>query len=223
MKSKGQKNSASYETNEATITVSQYKTFQLAFDYFNAKLFDGGLPQLLVTLQRHGGTLGYFAPKRFIARANGEIAHELALNPDGFLGRTDEDITSTLIHEQVHLWQQVHGRPPRRGYHDKQWAGKMKSIGLYPSSTGKVGGKETGGRVSHFIIPGGPFQLAWQELARGGSNSIGKANRRSGSHGKAKQNSLAQIADKTYGARPPSRSIATDARCRWWQHRIPPK
>jgi hypothetical protein len=41
----------------------------------------------------------------------------------------------------------------------------MKGVGLQPSSTGAVGGKETGHRVSHYVIPGGLFAKAFAELA----------------------------------------------------------
>jgi hypothetical protein len=86
-----------------TITQSEYRTFQQAYDFFNAELFAGSLPQVLVTLQRHAKAYGYFAPERFIGRVEQEAAHELAMNPDHF-GRTDKLILSTLVHEMVHVW-----------------------------------------------------------------------------------------------------------------------
>jgi hypothetical protein len=52
------------------------------------------------------------------------------MNPDSFTGRTDEAIMSTLAHEMAYVWQQNHRTPPRRSYHDRQWAAKMKEIGL---------------------------------------------------------------------------------------------
>jgi hypothetical protein len=159
--------SASYET-AGEITATQYKTFQAAFDHLNKALFAGGLPQPLITLQRHGGMNGHFAGKKFVGRRNGESTDEIALNPDNFTGRTDEDICGTLTHEMVHGWQKAFGHPPRGNYHDKEWAAKMKEIGLYPSSTGQVGGKEAGGRVSHYIIKDGPFAKAYAELAKTG-------------------------------------------------------
>ena len=94
--------------------------------------------------------------------------HELALNPDGFHGRTDGLILSTLVHEMCHVWQETHGTPPRRGYHDRQWAGKMREIGLQPSSTGEAGGKETGQSVSHYLLPEGRFAKASAALAASG-------------------------------------------------------
>ncbi len=167
MKSKGKKpikHDTKTASDDTTITVSQYRCFQVAFDFFNATLFNSTLPQVLVTLTRRGNTQGYFSPHRFIGRTNEAITHELALNPDSFTGRSDKEILSTLVHEMCHLQQQTHGHPPRRGYHDRDWGALMKKIGLHPSSTGQPGGKETGGHVSHFIIADGPFAKAYSDL-----------------------------------------------------------
>jgi len=154
-------------TKEA-ITQAQYRALQEAYDFFNAELFGGSLPHVLVTLQRHARAKGYFSPERFTGRTEAAAAHELALNPDIFTGRTDEDILSTLAHEMAHVWQQAHGKPPRRSYHDRQWAAKMKEIGLQPSTTGEPGGKETGQSVTHYIIGGGVYAKAYAKLkARG--------------------------------------------------------
>ena len=169
------------------ITQVEYNGFQKAYDFFNAQLFGASLPPVLVTLQRHAKTRGYFAPERFTGRVDAEAAHELALNPDSFTGRTDEQILSTLAHEMAHVWQQTHGKPPTRCYHDRQWAAKMKEIGLQPSTTGEPGGKETGQSVTHYIVPGGAyaeayaklkakgFQLHWQSAPEDRAASVKKA------------------------------------------------
>src|SRR2546423_13257854 len=73
----------------AAITITEYQGFQKAYDFFNRELFEGSLPQVLVTLQRHANTRGYFSPERFSGRVNNAAVHELALNPDNFTGRTD--------------------------------------------------------------------------------------------------------------------------------------
>jgi predicted SprT family Zn-dependent metalloprotease len=148
----------------AAITEREYRAFQEAYDFLNAKLFAGTLPNVLVTFQRQANAKGYFAPERFMGRVDASKAHELAMNPDVFTGRSDELILSTLAHEMAHVWQQTHGRPPRRSYHDKQWAEKMKEIGLQPTTTGQPGGKEVGQSVTHYIIPGGAYQRAYEEL-----------------------------------------------------------
>jgi hypothetical protein len=60
--------------------------------------------------------------------------------------------------------QHQFGKPPRNSYHDKQWAGKMRQIGLIPTATGEEGGKETGQKMHHLIEEGGPFQRAFVSL-----------------------------------------------------------
>jgi hypothetical protein len=152
----------------AAITLTAYQGFQQAYDFFNRELFGGLLPQVLVTLQRHAKTYGYFSPQRFSGRIDKAAVHELALNQDGCHGRTDGLILSTLVHEMCHVWQETHGTPPRRGYHDRQWAGKMREIGLQPSSTGEEGGKETGQSVSHYLLPEGRFAKVYATLAATG-------------------------------------------------------
>src|SRR5215510_11206683 len=169
---------------QQVITLKEYQGFQKAYDFFNRELFSGRLPQVLVTLQRHANTRGYFSPKRFKGRVEKETVHELALNPDTFTDRTDEMILSTLVHEMCHVWQETYGEPSRRGYHNRQWAGKMQAVGLHPSSTGEPGGMETGQAMSHYILPEGRYvktfaklaqsglQLHWQSVQTGGSAKI---------------------------------------------------
>ena len=151
-----------------TTTVSEYITFQTAYDHFNSQLWAGKLPNVLITLQRKKGALGYFSPDRFSARGSKGAAHELAMNPDHFAGRDDKAILSTLVHEMAHVWEQEFGKPPRGGYHGKKWAEEMKRIGLYPSDTGCEGGKETGPKISHYVVAGGDYELAFGALAATG-------------------------------------------------------
>jgi hypothetical protein len=153
---------------QTVITLKEYQGFQRAYDFFNRELFSGRLPQVLVTLQRHANTRGYFSPQRFKGRVEKQTVHELALNPDTFTGRTDEMILSTLVHEMCHVWQETYGEPSRRGYHNRQWAAKMQAVGLQPSSTGEEGGMETGQAMSHFILPDGRFAKAYMKLAESG-------------------------------------------------------
>jgi SprT-like family len=151
------------------ITPLEYSGLQQAFAFLNAKLFDGQLPNVFLTMQRRAKSGGYFSPDRFTKRGSSEREHELALNPDIFTTKTDAFIVSILLHEMVHLWQHVRGTAPKRhGYHDKEWAAKMTSVGLMPSNNGMVGGRVTGMRMQHYIIDGGPFSQAFAELAASG-------------------------------------------------------
>jgi hypothetical protein len=149
--------------NCSAITHAEYRAFQDAYDFFNAELFNGSLPQVLITLQRKARSGGYFAPQRFNGRLEKADVHEIALNPDGFTGRTDKWVLSVLVHEQAHAWQKTYGKYSGN-YHNKEWASKMDSLGLVPSSTGSPGGRRTGQSMRHYIAEDGPYQKAYQKL-----------------------------------------------------------
>jgi hypothetical protein len=146
-----------------TATDPVYRDLDTAYQFFNERLFDGALPPVALTLQRKAHSLGYHHPNKFSTKDN-ELADEVALNPDHFLGRTPEEVLSTLVHEMCHVWQKFTGRPAKGGYHDKQWAEKMEAIGLMPSDTGQPGGKTTGVKMNHYIIPRGKFAQCASEL-----------------------------------------------------------
>lgn len=149
-------------------TLEAYGEWQLAFNYFNDRLFDGELPNTLITLTRRHGALGYFCERAFQNR-DGAIAHEIAMNPAWFQQQGDASTFSTLVHEMCHCWRFVYGQRNRKGgfgspgYHDARWADKMVSIGLMPSDTGKPGGRRTGYHMSDYVIEGGAFDLACRE------------------------------------------------------------
>ncbi len=145
----------------------EYGSLQQAFDRFNKELFEGQLPDCFIVYQRRSHSGGHFAPNRLAGRGTNFAKHEVSLNPDGFIGKSDEFICSILAHEMAHCWQEHCSSKKRKrySYHDKEWAAKMKAIGLQPSNSGMVGGKETGVHMSHYILDGGPFQIAYQKLA----------------------------------------------------------
>ena len=118
----------------------------------------------LFTLQRERRTFGYCSRQRFVSRSSGILVDEIAMNPAYFAVRSIRQSLSTLAHEMVHQWQYHHGKPGRRGYHNLEWADKMESVGLMPSDTGLPGGKRTGEQMTHYIVDGGPFDLACAEL-----------------------------------------------------------
>jgi predicted SprT family Zn-dependent metalloprotease len=149
-------------------TEEAYRGFYLAFEVFNGMLFGNMLPGVMITMQRSKAYRGYFSSERFGHRRGTEVIDEIALNPCTFIDRTDKAIISTLVHEMVHQWQFHFGKPGRRGYHNRQWAAKMIEIGLMPSHTGEPGGKQTGQRVTHYIIDGGSYDTNWQKLEASG-------------------------------------------------------
>jgi hypothetical protein len=143
-------------------TSQQYAALQTAYSFFNVKLFSDELPSCLITLQRKNGALGYFSGNRFSSSDESLTTDEIALNPTFFAIRSEEQGLSTLVHEMCHLWQHHFGFPGRRGYHNREWALKMKDVGLQPSHTGEEGGKMTGDSMTHYIIESGSFSKAYE-------------------------------------------------------------
>jgi hypothetical protein len=144
-------------------TTRAYASLQAAFNFFNTKLFKGKLPHVVITMQRHKGAFGYFHGNRFQnTTTNEDIRDEIAMNPQHFAERPIEETLATLVHEMVHLWQHrdPHGKPPRTGYHNQQWARKMTELGLTPTDDGTPNGKTTGQRMHHMVVPNGPFAKA---------------------------------------------------------------
>ncbi|MCZ2719969.1 SprT-like domain-containing protein [Erwinia amylovora] len=144
-------------------TQQAYEELQVAYDHFNQTLFDGSLPTCLITLQREKKTYGYFSAERFV-HADGKRTDEIAMNPAYFAVCPPEEIMQTLVHEMTHLWQYHFGKPGRGGYHNKEWASKMESIGLMPSSTGQPGGARTGDKMADYAIEGGLFMEEYNKL-----------------------------------------------------------
>src|SRR5690606_24429339 len=122
----------------------------------------------VITNTRRRRTLGYFKREAFADKL-GFTAHEISINPTHTAVHGDADALSTLVHEMAHLWREEFGPANRKGkkgapgYHDRVWADKMEAVGLMPSDTDQPGGKRTGFRVGHYVIEGGPFDLACRE------------------------------------------------------------
>lgn len=144
-------------------TEEAYGELQLAYDFFNTELFNGTLPPCLITFQRQKKVAGYFHQNRF-GRRDGHTTDEIAINPEYFAVVPVIEVLQTTVHEMAHLWQHHFGNPSRAGYHNKEWADKMESLGLMPSDTGQVGGKRLGQQMADYVITGGRFESATKKL-----------------------------------------------------------
>lgn len=134
-----------------------YSELQKAAEVFNEDLFNGELSLFVLTLQRGKSTAGYFSPDQW-SGTHGELASEIAINPCYLAKHSLLVLFQTLVHELCHLWQHQYGRhKPRPGYHNQEWAEKMEQLGLIPSSTGQMGGKRVGQRMSDYPDPNGKF------------------------------------------------------------------
>ena len=88
----------SYHTkvNRMSITSRNYQILQQAYSYMNKELFEGQLPDVVITMQRVRSAYGYYWAERFTWRNSSDNENEglgeIALNPDLFLRHSDEDI-----------------------------------------------------------------------------------------------------------------------------------
>ena len=97
-------------------TVEQYLTLGKMFDYYNKELFNGGLPDCMITVGRHIKCAGYFKPEKWKSNpAKVEpVIHEIILNPD-CLGGGNLKWHMELVHAMDHLWQYEHREVSRNG------------------------------------------------------------------------------------------------------------
>ena len=140
--------------------------YQGLYEYFNKKLFKNQLPFCLLILSRNAARVcGHFSKDRWKDR-EGNTTHEINLNPVYMAMATDLNICQTLVHEMCHLWQYEFGKPSRAGYHNKEWARKMQTVGLMPSHTGKPGGNMTGQQMDDYPIEKGVFEKAFKKMPK---------------------------------------------------------
>jgi predicted SprT family Zn-dependent metalloprotease len=146
-------------------TKEQFDAYQSSFRYFNEKLFGSRLPEIILNFSRRAKAYGFFAPERWKTQGDSPVVtHEISLNPM-MMERDAKELYSTLVHEMCHLDHHENGEHlSKKGYHNKEWGGLMKAVGLFPSSTGEKGGPETGFRMTHYIVEDGAFDRSFKDM-----------------------------------------------------------
>ncbi len=64
------------------------------------------------------------------------LRYEITINTK-YLRRPLAEHLDTLLHEQIHMWQEIHGKPGKHGYHTKQFREKAASFGLIVNERGE--------------------------------------------------------------------------------------
>jgi hypothetical protein len=159
----------SYETkttvkiagNFSKPTLLQFGALQKAYDYFNAFLFSGSLPPVMLVLCRGGHqSATCYIPGAWTDDLDNSIS-QIKINPATLLIGPARNVYARLVHEMCHHWQHNSGKPGRNGYHNKEFAAKMKSLGLQCTSNGKANGKPTGQHITELILEDGSFDSAY--------------------------------------------------------------
>lgn len=137
-------------------TIDFYTYLAEAFDFFNKRLYENTLTPVMFVITRKKNVAGHFRRRGWLNEGE-DTFHEIAVNPQHFISASPLELCQTIVHEQCHQWQVEHGTESRGGYHNTEWADKMRSIGLEPISKN---GKGTGQAVGDKPIPGGLFEQA---------------------------------------------------------------
>lgn len=145
-----------------TPTMELYEALNKAYDFFNDVLFNGELPPCIISAPRRERRIaGYYRKGAFVRRKDNNVAiDEIAIN--SLIFENIKEVLQTLVHEMCHLKQAHFGTPSRPGYHNKEFADIMESVGLVASTTGKPGGKKVGQKMSDYPIPDGIFLKAME-------------------------------------------------------------
>lgn len=63
------------------------------------------------------------------------LRHEIALNTS-YLARPVAEVLEVLLHELLHEWQELHGKPGKNNYHNKAFRERARSFGLIVDNWG---------------------------------------------------------------------------------------
>lgn len=150
-------------------TIEQFSTLEKMYETLNKELFNGQLPACVLLLaRRKKREAAFFAPNTWRGQEDKQYKiSEITLTHQR-LGEPPMVLFSDLLHEMCHLWQHVYGKPSRGGYHNREWADKMISVGLQPSDTGAPGGKETGQSMDDYVIEGGRYERLMKSMEDSG-------------------------------------------------------
>ena len=119
---------------------SMQEVLEYAYDVLNQIYFNGGLPNLVITLQSSPKSNGHFTVGK-VWRAEETHFNEINISVE-HLDRPIENICATLCHEMVHFYCQLHGIQDvsQNGrYHNKYFKQEAEKRGLLISYAKYIG------------------------------------------------------------------------------------
>lgn len=131
---------------ENNIIKQQTIALELLFDYFNHKLFGRELPAVALTIQSQGRKNCYgwcSVGERWVCKELDLVVkwYEINLSAE-YMDRGIEQVSATLIHEMVHLWNGINGINdcnPKTQNHNKHFKTKAEEVGLVVEKMDKKG------------------------------------------------------------------------------------
>lgn len=155
-----------------------YDVLERIFHRFNEELFKGALGEALdfndivLTLERKNKQIGLLSYRKFkkLEDLVPTYKHQISLNPEYFAIAPKIDVLRVFCQELVRLYRYIYGEKEKMktDYYDEHFGEYMMTIGLQPSNTGKMGGKEVGKKMSSYILPDGLFLSVCNGLVEDG-------------------------------------------------------
>ena len=111
------------------------------FRALNAHYFDGAIEEPVITIQSTPRAYGHVTVAKAWQRADGGARHELNIGA-GTLDRPIENVTATVLHEMVHLYNiQTGVQDTSRGgtYHNKRFREAAEARDLHISYDKRIG------------------------------------------------------------------------------------
>jgi hypothetical protein len=116
---------------------------------------DGGLPSPIVGFEAFDHRI--YAYYRLGKNAFG-LEDEIILN-EKHLGRPLYAVLETVLHEQIHLWQQRRGaHPVERNYHNQEFVSKAEQLGLHPQLVSGAHTRPADGQFERLLREYGIFE-----------------------------------------------------------------
>lgn len=122
---------------ENNIIKQQTLALEELYNYFNKELFNNSLPAVALTIQTQGRKNCYgwcSVGERWVCKEADIVNkwYEINLSAE-YMDRGIEPVSSTLIHEMVHLWNGINGIDdcnPKTQNHNKNFKSKAEEVGL---------------------------------------------------------------------------------------------
>lgn len=143
------------------------------YDAVNSGCFNGKLPEVVISYLQKKNVPSHFQVNRF-QRARGELFHGLAFNALLMGMRSQRESMTTIGYEAIRVARHEFGPVNKvggkgtKGYHDAPMAMLAERIGLKFSDTGLPCGKNTGAKMSYYLIEGGQLAKVIDELLQTG-------------------------------------------------------
>ena len=110
--------------------MEQGEKLKALYNHLNDELFDGALPMVYLKLDRTNRFIrGHYAVDVWTDE-DGIRWNEININANAFANGDFKGAVTVFVHEMVHHWQQTWGMPSRTGYHNAEYAGKCRDLGI---------------------------------------------------------------------------------------------